>query len=88
MDEEEKYKLLSFIRRSEHRKKILKFLEQQEEAQTPTDIAEEQGIHRNHVSNQLGKLKERDLVEIINPDAAHHRYYKITEKGEELAGKL
>lgn len=88
MDEEELYQILSFVRRSEHRTKILKFLDEQEDAKTPTDIAETQSVHRNHVSNQLGKLKEKDLVIVINPDAAHHRYYQITEKGEEIADKL
>jgi len=88
MDEEELYSLLSFLRGSKNRKKIISYLAEKEEPQTPTDIAKEKEIHRNHVSNQLSKMKEKGLVEILNPDAARHRYYKLTEKGEELQTEL
>lgn len=63
-------------------------LNEREDAQTPTDISNATDIRRNHVSNQLSKLKEKSLVEVINPEAAHHRYYKITKKGEKIADTL
>lgn len=88
MDEEELYTLLAFLRDSKNRQKIMKFLKDEEDPQTPTDIAEETEIHRNHVSNQLGQLKEKELVNVLNPDAARHRYYRLTKKGDKLARKI
>lgn len=81
MDDRERAELISFLRRSKNRKKILIFLHNGG-MHTPTDIAHETGIHRSHVSNQLGELREEDLVEVLNPDDKHHRFYRITDKGE------
>lgn len=88
MDEDELYSLLSFLRSSEHRRKILGFLVEKSEPQTPTDIKEAIGIDRPHVSNRLGDLKEKGLVEVVNPDAKRFRYYRVTDKGKTVWGKL
>jgi len=88
MDEEELYSLISFIEMSEHRTKITEFLQEQDEPKTPTDIARSTEIHRNHVSNQLNRMKEKDLVKVLNPDSPRNRYYRLTEKGEQILSEL
>lgn len=84
MDEEEYYRLKSYLDRSKNRKKILNLLADKEEALRPTDIAEELEVQRTTVSERITDLKEEGLVKLLNPDDNRNRYYRITEKGKEL----
>ncbi len=79
--------LVSKIRRSPNKRRILELLKNSE-ALTPTDIAENLEIHRNNVSEHLSFLQEEGLVNCENPDAPHHRYYSITDRGGKLIDKL
>lgn len=84
MDEEEYYRLKSYLDRSKNRKKILNLLADKEEALRPTDIAEELEVQRTTVSERITDLKEEGLVKLLNPDDNRNRYYRITEKGLEV----
>lgn len=88
MDDDEFYRLLSFIRLSSYRQNILKHFHEQGGPRTPTDIATATGINVTHVSHHLIKMKEHDLVTVINPDAPRHRYYRLTEKGQRFVDKM
>ena len=88
MDEEEYYRLKSFIDRSKNRKKILEFLASKDEAQRPTDISEELEVQRTTISERITDLKDEGLVKLLNPDDNRNRYYKITDKGKELLEKF
>lgn len=88
MEREEFYNFLSFLQMSDYRQQILETLHRSPSPQTPTKIATTTGIHRDHVSRHLTKLKEKDLVTVLNPDAQMHRYYELTEKGEEFVERL
>lgn len=84
MEEEELYRLKSFIDRSPNRRKILELLAEKEEALRPSDIAEELEVHRTTVSKRITDLAEEDLVKVMNPEDNRNRYYKITSNGNEL----
>ena len=86
MDDEEFYRLKSFIDRSKNRKKILEFLASKDEALRPTDISEELGVQRTTISERITDLKEEGLVKLLNPEDNRNRYYRITEKGKEVLG--
>ena len=88
MDEEEYYRLKSFIDRSKNRKKILEFLASKDEAKRPTDISEELEVQRTTISERITDLKDEGLVKLLNPDDNRNRYYKITDKGKELLEKF
>lgn len=88
MDDDEFYQLLSFIRLSEYRQNILQHFQETGAPDTPKDISRATDISLTHVSRHLIKLKERNLVTVVNPDAPRHRYYKLTEKGRELVERL
>lgn len=81
------WELVSRIRRSPNKRKILKLLKERR-PMTPTDIADELEIHRNNISEQLGFLRDKGFVKCLNPDDPHHRYYEITEEGKEILEKL
>ena len=73
---------LSFLLRSPLRRKILNAL--LEEPKAPVQVAGETGIGKSNVSTKLGELKEKDMVEVVNPEDRKWRFYKITEHGKEI----
>jgi len=81
-DPEVPWDLVSIVRRSHSRSKIVELLG--EEPLSATAIAQEIGLKRGSVSNYLRDLKTTDppVVECITPDQPHHRLYDLTDTGE------
>ena len=77
---------LKFVRRSTYRQNVLKALDGN--VLLPTEIAERSEIKTNHVSNVLTELKNKALIEIINPEARKGRLYRLTDLGDEIAQNL
>ncbi|UOY10001.1 helix-turn-helix domain-containing protein [Methanonatronarchaeum sp. AMET6-2] len=82
--EEEKmnYNKLGWIKASNYRQNVLKTLEPG--PKTPKEIAEENEYRMSHVSRTLSNLKEKDLVDCLNPDCRKGRLYGLTEEGKEM----
>ena len=59
-----------------------------EDVKIPTEIAEDSGILRNHISNVLRELKEKELVECINPKSRKGRLYRLTEEGSDILDEI
>ena len=78
----EKY---GWIKRSEQRQKVIKFLN---DPKTPTDIADEMEVQLSQISYSLGQFKEKQLVEVLNEEATQGRLYKLTEEGKEIKEEL
>lgn len=68
-----------YIRGSDYRTATATALE--ESKKQPSEIAEETGIAISHVSRALKQLRERDLVQVLNPDAKKGRLYALTDEG-------
>lgn len=88
MDDDEFYRLLSFIRLSPYRQNIIQHFHETGGPNTPTEIAQATDIHLTHVSHHLIMMKDEDLVTVVNPDAPRHRYYRLTRKGRAFMEKL
>lgn len=86
--DDEFYQLLSFIRLSSYRQTIIQHFNETGGPKTPKGIAKATDINLTHVSHHLIKLKEHEIVTVINPNAPRHRYYRLTMKGRELVAKL
>ena len=56
---------VGFVKRSKYRRQILECIDG---AMTPTELAEEMGLQRSHISRALSKLKDREAVELLNPE--------------------
>ena len=54
----------------------------------PTEIAEDSRILRNHISNVLRELKEKELVECVNPKSRKGRLYRLTEEGSDILDEI
>ena len=46
----------------------------------PKDIAERSNIKTNHVSKVLAELKNKELIEIINPEVRKGTKYRIKKE--------
>ena len=77
---------ISYVQISQYRTKVMKALDG--EVKMPSNIARDSGIRTNHISKVLGELKERKLVECINPEVRKGRLYRHTEKGEQVVKNL
>lgn len=88
MDDDEFYQLLSFLRLSLYRQTIIQEFHDHGGPKTPKDIAKATDINLTHVSHHLIKLKDKNLVTVVNPEAPRHRYYRLTKKGQEFVNRV
>ena len=79
------YELLSFVKRSERRKQIIKVLRK---ASTPSEIADEVGVSVSHVSRTLKEFVEKDIAVCQTPDAKIGKIYELTEEGRKILEEI
>jgi len=79
---------VSFLLSSKLSRKILECLNKAKRPISPIQIARKTGIAKGNVSTKLKHLREKALVECINPSAHKWRFYKLTERGREALAKL
>lgn len=77
---------VKYVNRSSYRVKVIRSLEK--DVMMPTEIAEDSGILPNHISNVLRQLKEKELVECINPEVRKGRLYRLSDEGLDILDKL
>ena len=75
-----------YVKKSSYRIKVMKAIG--EDVKIPTEIAEDSGILRNHISNVLRELNEKELVECINPKSRKGRLYRLTEEGSDVLDEI
>jgi predicted transcriptional regulator len=80
-----RWELVSFISRSEQRKKILSVLI---EPITPSDISKKTGLYPTHVSRALREFSEKGLVECLTPKERMGKFYHITSLGKEILKQI
>lgn len=81
---------ISFVKRGKNRTKVLKVLNK---PMLPSEITKEifgscTNTSFNLVSRALAELKEKELVEVMNPDEKTGRIYQLTKKGQEVQKNL
>lgn len=77
---------LKYINNSSYRVKVLKSIG--EDVKMPKEIALDSGILQNHISNVLRELKEKDVVECINPEVRKGRLYRLSDEGLDALQQL
>jgi len=78
--------LLSFVKSSKYRVKILNFIGKQ--TKIPSEIAKEINLSNTHTSKYLKSLKEKHLIICLNEEARRGRLYQLTDKGKEILKEL
>jgi len=76
-----KLELAGFILRSGYRKKVFLLLGN---PIMPSQIAKQLDIRLTHITRELRFLKERGLVECLNPKEKMGRLYQLTLSGKRL----
>ncbi len=80
-----KWELVSFVNRSQQRRKILSALEK---PITPSQLSKSTGLYLTHVSRALKELTEKGLVECLTPKERVEKYYRITALGKNVLNKI
>jgi DNA-binding transcriptional ArsR family regulator len=83
-------KAISFIKRGKNRKIVFMNLDK---PMMPSELVmkiykSNSNTYFNLVSRALSELKEKKLVEVINPEDRTGRIYKRTKKGKRVAKEL
>lgn len=81
-DDENFLELVSYVKASNHRTNIVKFL--QYDLKTPKEIGKELNIRTNHISNLLADLRKKDIVVCATPNVRKGKLYKLTENGHNV----
>ncbi len=55
---------------------------------TPKQLSTELKIHQNNISATLKELKDKGLVDVVNPAAKKGRYYRLTIAGKDMVENL
>lgn len=77
---------IKYVNRSKYRLKVLKSLNTQ--VKMPREISADCDILPNHISNVLRQLKEKDIVECINPEVKKGRLYRLSDDGLNILNQL
>lgn len=75
-----------YVEKSSYRVNVLKAIGG--DVKIPTEIAEDSGVLRNHLSNVLRELREKDLVECVNPEVRKGRLYRLTDEGLDILDEI
>lgn len=73
---------IKYVKNSTYRINVIKAIGS--DVKTPTEISKDSGVLRSHLSNVLRNLKEKELVECLNPTARKGRLYRLTDDGFEV----
>lgn len=79
-------KTIKYVNRSKYRTRTLRAIG--DGIKMPKEIARDSGILQNHISNVLRELKDKDLVECLNPDVRKGRLYRLSDDGLEMLDKI
>lgn len=78
--------IIEFVKRSQYRQRVLISLDGN--VLMPKEIAKRSDIKTNHVSKVLSELKNKGLVELINPEARKGRLYRLTDHGKDIVKNM
>lgn len=82
----EEEKLIKYVHKSTYRQRTLKAIGN--DVKMPREIARDSGILPNHISNVLGQLKDKHLVECLNPAVRKGRLYRLSDEGRNILNKI
>jgi predicted transcriptional regulator len=75
--------IVKYVNNSSYRVNVMKDLSDGE-VKMPKDIAKDCNILPNHISNVLTQLREKELLECINPEYKKGRLYRLTDDGKNM----
>ena len=77
--------MLSWVKRGKQRRDILIHIKG---TQTPTEISKKSGYSLNNTSRVINDLKNKGLLQILNPKEKTGRLYELTQQGKIIRDNL
>ena len=77
----------TYVKRSKNRQKVVKIIATTRN-KTPSEINKEMNVRFSLTSRVLGDLREKDIVECMNPEDKTGRVYYLTEIGLKILKDL
>ena len=77
---------IGFIVRSKYRKQVFEKISKK--LIQPSEIEKEVDLRFTHVTRELRNLKDKNLIECINPEDKKGRLYRLTSKGMKLKDEM
>ena len=84
--EEKKFDVVRYVNKSSYRRRAFKAIGHN--IKIPKEIAHDSGILQNHISTVLRDLREKELVECLNPTMRKGRLYRLSENGLDILDKI
>lgn len=78
---------IGYVKASKNREAVMRELHDGT-AMMPLEIAENTDIPLSSVSRAITQLRNKKLVQLMNPDATRGRLYKLTGKGKAVKAHL
>lgn len=78
--------LVKYVVKSTYRVRVLKAIGG--DVKMPFQIADDSNVLNNHISKTLRQLREHGLVELINPEMARGRLYRLTNEGKQILKEI
>lgn len=78
--------LIKYVTKSTYRLRVLQAIGG--DVKRPFQIAEDSNVLNNHISKTLRQLREHGLVELINPEMARGRLYRLTNDGQQVLNEI
>ena len=82
MDED----VVKYVNKSSYRVRALKAIG--EDVKMPKEIANDSGILQSHISNVLRELKDKGVVECLNPEVRKGRLYRVSKDSLDILDNL
>ena len=73
---------IAFVKSSKYREVVI--FEISNKFKMPKEISKSKNIHLSEISRALKGLREKKIVEVINPNAKKSRIYQLTPKGKKI----
>ena len=79
------YKIISFLLRGKRRMAVLSALQKEK---MPKQISEELKLSLSNVSLALKELRQKKLIECLNPKEKLFKFYSLTKRGKIAINQL
>lgn len=80
------FNAVRYVKKSRYRTMIIKSLK--EDIKIPSEIAKDNKIEQKFISNNIMELRDKNLIECLNPEAKRGRLYRLTELGKQVAENI
>lgn len=80
------FNAVKYVKKSGYRTMIVKSLKR--DIKIPSEIAKDNKIEQKVISNNIKQLRDKNIIECLNPEAKRGRLYRLTELGKQVGENI